>query len=272
MNQQSGWQLSGSGPEAYERFISEPITMPCVPGLFEAVELSEGDRVLDVGCGTGIVARMAAERVGPNGRVLGVDLNDSMLSTARRLAEGTNGSKLEWRQADATALPVDEGAFDVAFCQQALQFVPDKAKAALEMYRALAPEGRLGCSVLRDLQYNPYQQAVADALAQHVGPEAAAVIHTPFAFGDPEALRQLAGEAGFHDVHIRLEIGMMRYGALDELVPGYLASTPAASSVADADEDTHQAILQDIEAALAPYLDDDGLAAPIEFYVLTARK
>jgi ubiquinone/menaquinone biosynthesis C-methylase UbiE len=269
LEKQSGWQLSGSGPEAYERYIAAPITKPCVPGLFAAAALDEGERVLDVGCGTGVVARMAADRVGATGRVTGIDLNAGMLAAAREFAGDGTAAGIEWRQGDATALPVDDDDFDVVFCQQALQFVPDKAEAAREMHRVLTPGGRLACSVLRELRYNPYQQAVANALERHVDAKAAAVIHTPFSYGDADALRRIAAEAGFNDVHVRLEVGVMRFHSLEELIPGYIASTPAAGRISELDEAVQRAIIDDVKASLKNYVDDDGLAAPLEFYVLT---
>jgi len=272
MNAQSGWQLSGGGPEAYERFISEPMTEPCVPALFDAVQLTAGDRVLDLGCGTGIVARMAAGRVGSDGRIVGMDLNPGMLAAAQELAGDGAAANVEWRQGDAMNLPVEDGAFDVVFCQQALQFVPDKIAAVREMHRVLDSEGRVACSVLRDLSFNPFQQAIAAALERHIGPDAAQAIHMAFGSGDPDALRELGTEAGFHRVQVQPQMTMIRYDSLDEMVPGYLASTPASGLVADAGASVQSAVLEDVEDALHDYLDDDGLAAPFQLYVLTGRK
>jgi ubiquinone/menaquinone biosynthesis C-methylase UbiE len=164
MQQQSGWQLSGSGPEAYERYLVGPILTPCTPGLLQAAALVAGDRVLDIACGTGAVARLTAQRVGLTGRVMGVDLNPGMLAMARQLARQGLAANIEWRESDAAVLPVPDAHFDVVLCQQGLQFFPDKPGALREIHRVLVPGGRFACSVLRDIRYNPFQQAVADAL------------------------------------------------------------------------------------------------------------
>ncbi|MDJ0707075.1 MAG: class I SAM-dependent methyltransferase [Leptolyngbyaceae cyanobacterium MO_188.B28] len=272
MQPQSGWQLSGSGPEAYELYLADPILTQCAPGLIKAAVVGVGDRVLDVACGTGAVTRLAAQTVGTTGRVMGVDVNPGMLAMARQLADQGLATKIEWLQSDAAGLAVPDANFDVALCQQGLQFFPDKLAALREMHRVLAPGGRLACSVLRDIRFNPYQQAIADALGRLVSPEAAAVIHSPFAFGDAETLRALVIAAGFHTVHIRLEMTVIRHHSLEELVVGYLAATPVASAFAALDDKVRSAILNDIRMSLHDYLDDDGLAAPLNFHVVTARR
>jgi hypothetical protein len=144
--------------------------------------------------------------------------------------------------------------------------------ALQEMHRVLVPGGRLALSVLRDIQYNPYQRAIAEALGRHVSGEAAAVIHSPFAMGDAEELRSLTTTAGFRDVHLRLEIQVIRYAPVEELVMGYLAATPVAPKIASLDDTTCTAMLHDIKTALSSYMDDDGLAAPLDFRVVTGWK
>jgi SAM-dependent methyltransferase len=203
---------------------------------------------------------------------MGVDLNPGMLAMARQLARQGLAANIEWRESDAAVLPVPDAHFDVVLCQQGLQFFPDKPGALREIHRVLVPGGRFACSVLRDIRYNPFQQAVADALARFVSHEAAAVIHSPFALGDAEALWTLVTAAGFHNVHIRLEITVIRHCSLEALVAGYLAATPAASAIAALDDTVRTAILGDVRTSLHAYLDDDGLAAPLDFHVVTARK
>ena len=272
MGEQSGWQLSGRGPEAYERYIAQPFLTPCAPDLIEAAAVTAGDRVLDIACGTGAVARSAARRVGATGQVVGMDLNTGMLDFARLRVQQDPEAAIEWRPSDVAALDAPDTSFDVVLCQQGMQFFPDKAAALREMFRVLVPGGRVAFSVLRAIHYNPYQQAVADALARHVGPNVATVIHTPFALDDATTLRHLTTTAGFRDVHIQIAIKVCRHPSLQELVPGYLAATPAADTVAALDDSVQAAIVQDVQAALQAYMDDDGLAVPLDFHVVTAQK
>src|SRR5262249_46791562 len=144
------WELEGDSPELYERYLVPPVTLPWALDLVERVGVERGDRVLDVACGTGAVARVAAGRVGEGGRVVGVDVNRAMLRVARaRLPE------LEWREGSVLALPFAAGEFDVVFCQLGLQFFPDRPAALQEMRRVLKPGARFAASVYSSIERNP---------------------------------------------------------------------------------------------------------------------
>jgi ubiquinone/menaquinone biosynthesis C-methylase UbiE len=120
-------------PEMYERWLVQPLFRPWADVTLEEVGLSPGDRVLDIACGTGIVARVASARVGEAGHVVGIDISPDMLAVARKVAPG-----VDWREGDATSLPLPAGEqFDVVVCQQGLQFFPDKPVAAAQMRRVL---------------------------------------------------------------------------------------------------------------------------------------
>jgi 2-polyprenyl-3-methyl-5-hydroxy-6-metoxy-1,4-benzoquinol methylase len=120
MARQSGWQLAGSGPESCERH-NVIAFMETSRDLVALAALRTGERVLDVACGTGVLARLAAKAVGPTGKVAGADLNEGMLTTARNKAEREELS-IEWHTCDATALSIPDGSFDVALCQWVLEF------------------------------------------------------------------------------------------------------------------------------------------------------
>lgn len=175
MNEQSertaGWPLERSGPAAYERYLVTPLFVPWAERLIDRVELRRDDRVLGVGCGTGIVARRAAARVGDEGAVVGLDVNEAMLAVATATA-AEDGLAVEWRRGDATELPFSADAFDVVFSQQALQFVQDPVAALREIHRVVTPGGRVAVSVWRPLRYNPGYVELADALEEYVGEEA----------------------------------------------------------------------------------------------------
>ena len=146
MSQQGRRQVRGNAAEAYERYLVPTMFTPWAHDLIGRAGLQSGERVLDVACGTGIVARLAAEAVGSSGQVVGVDLNAGRLEIVRAQTP-TSGARVEWREGDVKALPYNDAAFDVLFCQQAFQFFPDKAQALREMYRGLTPGRRLVLSV-----------------------------------------------------------------------------------------------------------------------------
>jgi ubiquinone/menaquinone biosynthesis C-methylase UbiE len=130
------------------------------PALVDAAGVQPGHSVLDVACGTGILARIAADRVGPSGTVSGVDLNQGMLTVARRLRPD-----LDWRQGDVADLPFADGSFDVVACQSALMFFPDATGALREMGRVCRPAGTVAVQVYRSLDdqpaYGPWVELVA---------------------------------------------------------------------------------------------------------------
>ncbi|MGB8608876.1 methyltransferase domain-containing protein [Bradyrhizobium sp.] len=153
MNQQGQWQVAGSAPEVYERELVPAVFGAWAPILVELAEPRPSERVLDVACGTGVVARIAATRVGPTGTVVGIDLNPGMLSLARSLVsrDSRSGGQLQWQEASADKLPFPDGSFNVVYCQLGLQFFADRPAALREMRRVLGTEGRLAaiCVELR---------------------------------------------------------------------------------------------------------------------------
>src|SRR5262245_28607289 len=118
--------------EGYESYMVPTLFAPCARILIQAADPKPNERVLDVGCGTGIVAREVASRVGTTTTVTGVDLSTDMLAVARAAARRENLT-IEWREGNAEQLLCDDGAFDVVLCQFALMFVADKAAALSEM-------------------------------------------------------------------------------------------------------------------------------------------
>ena len=131
---------------AYERVMVPAVFGPWAKELLDIAVLAPGMRVLDVACGTGIVARLAAPQIGPTGRVVGLDTNEATLGVARAQPQPT-GAHAEWRQGDATKLPFPDAEFDTVLCQHGLQYVPDWTAALREMKRVLASGGRLALSI-----------------------------------------------------------------------------------------------------------------------------
>jgi ubiquinone/menaquinone biosynthesis C-methylase UbiE len=139
MSQQGQWQVAGSAPEVYERELVPAVFGPWAPILVELAHPRTGERVVDIACGTGIVARIAAARIGPTGAMAGVDLNPGMLSVARSVAATNSqpGAPIQWHEASADKLPFPDGSFDIVYCQLGLQFFADRAAALREMRRVL---------------------------------------------------------------------------------------------------------------------------------------
>src|SRR5262244_1993552 len=258
MGEQSGWQLTGSGPEAYQRYIV-PAFMATSQELVALAALQGGARVLDVACGTGVVARLAAQVVGAAGRVVGTDVNEAMLGMARTVPQQPDGPKIEWRQSDAAALPFPDAAFDVVFCQYGLEFFADQAAGLRQIARVLVPGGRLVLRVWRALERQPFYVALIEALERYVRPGAGAPIRAAFTLADMAELRALVAGAGLRQGHIRITINPFRYPSVAAYVQRYRSATPIASDIAAMDDPARTALLQEVTTALRAYVDDDGL-------------
>jgi len=270
MSQQSGWQLAGTGPESYERH-NVVAFMGTSRELVALAALRSGERVLDVACGAGVLARLAANAVGPTGKVAGADLNEGMLSIARAKAE-QEGLPIEWRVCDAAALSFPDEAFDVALCQWGLEFFPDRPRALRQIARVLVPGGRLLLRVWRALDRQPFYVALLDALERQLGPGTGAPIRAAFALSDAPVLCALVTDAGFSRVRMRITTNLLRFPSLEQYLFGYLAATPTAPQVALMDDRGRAAPLGAVANALRTYIDDDGLAAPVENHVVVAHK
>lgn len=181
-----------SFPEMYERFLAGPLFGPWVDALLERAGVSPGQRVLDLACGTGVVARAAKARVGA-GRVVGLDVSAGMLEVAARHAPA-----VEWREGDACRLPFGpEERFDALVCQQGFQFFSDQPAAAREMRRVLAPGGKAVVATWVLLEALPCFLALHAEGERHLGP----VRDQRYSLGAAELEQRLSG-AGFGTVRI----------------------------------------------------------------------
>ena len=264
-------QLEESTAEAYERYLVPLLFAPGAQYLVELAALAPGERVLDVACGTGSVARTAASHVGTNGTVAGLDLSESMLTVARRVSSDIRPA-IEWRTGNAGDIPFPGAAFDAVFCQQGLQFLPDRAAVLGEMHRVLAPNGRLTLSVLRSIEHNPGWARLAEVLERHVGPDAGAIMRSPFPSLSAGELRDLIAGAGFRDVQILIGIGPVRYPSAKEFLQWEAASWLLAKPLGSMQDDLRQAVIRDLGKALQVYTDDAGVVFPAATYLATARR
>jgi len=180
--------------EIYERVLVGPLFRPFAEQLIARVAPQRGDSVIDVACGTGIVARVAREHLGPEARIVGVDVAPAMLAVARSVDQ-----TIEWRQGNATALPVDNAEhFSVLTCHQGLQFMPDKPAAIREMRRVLLPGGRVAIATWCSLDDIPGMLELNAVVERHVG----RIVDSRHSFGDANALKRLLVEAGLNDVTV----------------------------------------------------------------------
>jgi ubiquinone/menaquinone biosynthesis C-methylase UbiE len=275
MDEHEPWQLTGSAAELYERYLVPAITSVWAADLVQRAALQRGERVLDAACGTGIVARLAAERVGARGAVVGLDLNPGMLAVARALPP-PSGAAITWHEASVLAMPFSEATFDVVLCQLGLQFFPDRPQALREMRRVLVPGGRLLLSVFGPIAHNPATHALAGALERHLGADAAAIKRAEHGLADAEELRDLASSAGLGDVTIDTVTHEIHFPSPREYVRIQLAATPLATPISELTAEQLAplvgAVVTDVAVALYSHLRDGELVFPQECHILSAHK
>ena len=188
--------------DRYQSVLVPVIFEPWARELIRRANPLSGEHILDLACGTGVVTRQVAMLAPTPGRLVGVDHSGEMLRVARALAANA-GLNAEWVEADAGDLPFAENQFDLAFCQQALQFFPDRPAALLELRRVLKPGSRVACCVQQELDVNPMLKAQAEALDAHVGANAGDAVRAICGLPDGDELRRLFEDAGFEDVEVR---------------------------------------------------------------------
>ncbi|WP_369258388.1 class I SAM-dependent methyltransferase [Geodermatophilus amargosae] len=263
MTERESWQVSGTAAEVYERCFVPAIFGRWAPQLVAAARVSSADRVLDVGCGTGVLARAAADRVADEAQVTGLDVNEGMLAVARRIRPG-----VDWRQGDAAALPFPDDAFDVVVSQFALMFFPDPVAAVREMRRVLEPDGRLAVAV-----WGPHERAtgyvVLTGIAERrCGRAAADVLTAPFVLGDRDALVGVFRAAGIDDVTVELRPGTVSFPTVDAFVETEVTGSPLEALL---DGEGYRGLLAEARDALRPFCADDGrVTMPLDAYLVTA--
>ena len=274
MSDQGQWQVAGNAAETYERALIPAVFATWAPLVVALASPRPGERVLDVACGTGVVARLVAQEVGRTGSVIGLDLNPGMLAVAASSAANAppTSAPITWQEASATKMPFPDAAFHIAYCQLGLQFFPDRPAALREMHRVLVPEGRLGLMVWRSIEHSPGFGILAAALARHVSSEAAGIMRAPFALADAEDLRGLIAAVGFRDITIRPVAGTVRFPSVARFVQDYVAGSPLAGHVAKVSDETRAALVSEVGDALRSRLEAGALAFPIEAHLASAKK
>lgn len=264
---ESGFQLTGTGAEAYERYMVPIHCLALAEDLVDRVSVQPREHVLDVACGTGVVSRCAAHRVGSLGRVTGVELNPEMIEVAQKAAEYID--QVEFLEGDALELPVADKQFDVALCQQAIMFLPDRERAVREMHRALKPGGRVGLDVFRTPEFVPSFAHLIHALGKHAGPDAAEFMRAPFVMESVGQMRALFEQAGFTNIEVVIRIDTLRYPSVAHLVRYETLNIPDDMIRT---EKVQEALTREMTGLVEANIDDQGVVFPVQQFVVTAER
>jgi SAM-dependent methyltransferase len=258
-------QVTYNAAEVYEEFFLPALFQQWASRVADAAGIQPGQRVLDVACGTGVLARAAAERVGSDGAVVGLDVNEGMLAVARQKAPA-----IEWKRGRAEELPWDSNSFDAVVSQFGLMFFEDRRAALQEMMRVLRPGGRLAVAVWDSLDYTPGYAAITDLLQQLFGDQVANALRTPYVLGDRPLLRSLFAEAGIPDAQITTQAGTAHFPSIKSWIYTDIKGWTLANVLDDAQFDL---LLKEAESVLRRFMTTDGTVtfnAPA--HIVTATK
>ena len=250
----------------------EAVFVPGLLGLWvsrvaDAARIQPGQRALDVACGTGVLAREMAVRIGSAGHVVGVDPNRGMLEVAKQLA-----SEVEWREGVAESLPFGDHSFDAVVSQFGLMFFTDRCQALREMLRVLTPGGRLVVAVWDVLDSMPAFASEVALLERIAGQQAADALRAPFVLGDRDELSRLFSEAGAAGAEITTHEGTARFPSIRTMVEADLRGwLPVMGVVLNEHEIDH--VLREAEQDLISYARTDRRAEfRLSAHLVTVKK
>jgi ubiquinone/menaquinone biosynthesis C-methylase UbiE len=264
-----------SPAELFDQFFGPALFAPGAQALIAFADPLPGERVLDLACGTGTAALHAAQVVGGQGQIVGVDINPGMLAVARaRSVE--RAAQVDWREGDAAKLDFPDNSFDVVLCQQGIQFFPERTQAAAELHRVLRPCGRLCLNLWQALEKHPLYHAMAESEARHLGVPIEQV-SGPWQFPDPDALRVLLEQAGFNQIHIEPKTLEAVFPSSDKFVDLTLFAAVAFLPEFDPeDTETFQRLSREVTRDIQPLIDQhregDQLRFPIHWNFARAVK
>lgn len=259
------FQITPEQAAAYEELFVPALFAQWAPMMVDLAGVREGHRVLDVACGTGVLARVAADRVGASGSVVGLDLNPAMLDVAARVRPD-----IVWREGDVSELPFEAESFDTVLCQSAVFFFPDVGQAFAEMARVVRRGGVVAIQTYADLADQSGFKEL-DAIVRRIAPgEALDLLDTYWSMGDLPKLCGALERAGLPIAETRTTVGTVLYGTVDNLVETEIKGTPLADRLS-------QSQIEQIRTESAATLDsyhtpDRGLEMPITAHLVAARR
>ena len=251
---------------AYEALFVPALFGQWAPKVADAAQVQPGQRVLDVACGTGVLAREIALRTGSAARVAGIDPSAGMVAVAKQLAPA-----IEWREGVAESLPFPDQSFDAVVSQFGLMFFTDRRQALREMLRVLAPGGRLAVAVWDSLDNMPAYASEVALLERTAGREASEALRAPFALGDRKDLATLFSDAGMASCEITTHRGTAQFPSIRTMVEADLRGWLPVMGVTLGEEQMGR-ILQGAEQALGSYATADGQATfDLSAHIVTAK-
>lgn len=250
MEKVEGVRAATPAAEAYEELLVPALFSEWAPRVASAARIAAGDRVLDVACGTGVLARHVAERVLPGGSITGIDADAGMLAVAARVAP-----RVEWRQGKAEMLPFASGSFDVVVSQFGLTSFEDPRAALREMARVLVRGGRLALAVWDALPSCPAYAELTAIVDRLFGARAGAALRARFRLGDVASLRALLFQSGLPSVQVMTRGGTARFASMRGWLLGEMKGWALDEILAEGDRER---LLEEAERRLSRFVTREG--------------
>jgi len=261
--------FAGAIPDLYDRLMVPMIFEPYAQDLAERVAGLNPRDVLEIAAGTGVVTRAMASRLAAAARIVASDLNQPMLD--RAMARQGDDTRIEWRQADALALPFQAQSFDVVACQFGVMFFPDKEKGYREARRVLRPGGRYLFNVWDDLATNEFPLVVTQALEELFPDDPPRFMaRTPHGYCDLPAIERTLEAAGFRDISIETLDRTSRAASALDVATAYCQGTPLRAEIEARSPGGLEAATQRATQALAQEFGEGGITGRIRAHVVSA--
>jgi SAM-dependent methyltransferase len=252
----------------------DPLIEPFGEFALERAGIATGERAIDVGCGCGATCLALARRVGPRGRVLGIDISAVMLERASERALAAGATQVEFANVDAQTHPFEPHSHDVVFSRFGVMFFADPTRAFTNLRSALRPGGGVAFVCWRPLAENPWMTVPVAAVAAVIAPPPPPPPGAPgpFSFGDPERVRQILGEAGFERIELAPHEREIVLGSTtDEAAEFALTTGPASRLLEGASAADRARAAQVVRDALAPHASGGRVALGSAIWCVTAR-
>jgi SAM-dependent methyltransferase len=266
-----------SGPRwvRYQQRLDAQID-PLGLAAMQRAEVKPGEHILDVGCGCGQTSLELAERVGPRGSVLAIDISQPMLARAQERRDELKVANLQFLHADAQTYPFERERLELIFSRFGVMFFDNPQVAFHNLCTALRPSGRLCFICWQTLEKNDWVRIPLRAASQYVQLPSPSSPNAPgpFALADPDRVRRILEAAGFSAVHLesyetQLSLGGARN--IDEAVDFTLEIGPVAILLREADADVRARAIQAMREALVPYTNQDGIRLDGAAWIVSAR-